>query len=255
MARGSPAARIRRTTSTRSRRRSRPGAFSGLRIEALPDASLPNKSLGRNGNGNFVLTGVEAEITAPSLPEQLLVDFTKAEADYEQKGYEVKFDRGRTPMRGRKAKAAARGRKGWAIDGNDPAKRLPRNAMFVAGTPVTVPPDATIIVRLKHESSSRDHNIGRFRLATTSLPPAAVKLEGGKIPDEIVAALAVGAGETHRRSNAARWRNFYRENTDNPAKRAEAAVDAAKKAVDDFKAGIPNVMVMRELPQPRERSS
>ena len=29
-----------------------PDCFSGVLIDALPDASLPNQSLGRNGNGN-----------------------------------------------------------------------------------------------------------------------------------------------------------------------------------------------------------
>ena len=47
------------------------GELTGLRIEALPDTTLPNQSLGRAHNGNFVLTGVEAEITAASLPQQL----------------------------------------------------------------------------------------------------------------------------------------------------------------------------------------
>ena len=33
---------------------------------------------------------------------------------------------------------AAKARKGWAIDGSDRTKRLPRKAMFIAGTPITV---------------------------------------------------------------------------------------------------------------------
>ncbi len=45
----------------------KPGAFSGLLLETFPDPSLPNQSLGRYPNGNYVLTGVEAEISATSL--------------------------------------------------------------------------------------------------------------------------------------------------------------------------------------------
>lgn len=221
------------------------GAFSGLLLEALPDASLPNQNVGRNGNGNFVLTSVEAEITAPSLSQQMAVDFTKAEADYEQKGYEVKAIVEENAPR----KKGPRSKKGWAVDG--PTKRDPRKAMFVVGTPLTIPPDATLIVRLKHESGFANHNIGRFRLSTTSLPPTTVKLEGGQTPEAIRIALAT---EPAKRTPAQRTElaKFYRANTDNPATRAEAEVTAAKKKLDDFRGGVANTMVMKELPQPRE---
>jgi hypothetical protein len=223
------------------------GSFSGLLIEVLPDASLPNQSLGRNGNGNFVLTGVEVEIAAPSLSEQLVADFARAEADYEQKGYEVKAI---VEENASKKKGARGAKKGWAVDGNDPAKRVPRKAMFVSGTPLTVPPDATIIVRLKHESIAH-HNIGRFQLKTASLPPALVKLDGGKAPETLRIALAT---EPAKRTPAQRAElaKFYRANTDNPATRADDEVAAAKKKVDEFRANVASTMVMKELPQPRE---
>ncbi|HEX3135391.1 MAG TPA: DUF1549 domain-containing protein [Planctomycetota bacterium] len=62
------------------------GSFTGVRLTVTPDASLPNQSLGRASNGNFVLSGVEAEISAPSLSQPLVADFTAAEATYQQKG-------------------------------------------------------------------------------------------------------------------------------------------------------------------------
>jgi hypothetical protein len=45
---------------------------------------------------------------------------------------------------------------------------------------------------------------------------------------------------------------FYRENTDNPASRAEAVLTEAKKKLADFQNGLSNTMVMKELPQPRD---
>jgi len=224
------------------------GSFSGLLIDVLPDDSLPNKSLGRTSNGNFILTGVEAEITAPSLSEQLVVDFTRAEADYEQKGYEVKAI---VEENGPKKKAARGPKKGWAVDGNDPDKRVPRKAMFISNVPVAVPADATIIVRLKHESSFGEHNIGRFRLKTTSLPPAVVKLDGGKTPENIRVALTAEAAK-RTAAQKADLAKFYRANIDNPATRADAEVAAARKKVDEFRMTIANTMVMKELPQPRD---
>ncbi|MEP6672937.1 MAG: PSD1 and planctomycete cytochrome C domain-containing protein [Chthoniobacter sp.] len=223
-----------------------PGDFSGLLLEAFPDPSLPGQSLGRNSNGNYVLTSVEAEISAPSLPQQLVADFTRAEADYEQKGYEVKLIvEENSPKRGKQ-----KAKKGWAIDGNDPAKKVPRKAMFITSTPLTIPPDATIMIRLKHEAIA-NHNIGRFRVSATSLPPSVVKLNGGETPKDIRDTLNI---ESAKRTPAQRTAllKFYRDNTDNPASRAESALAEAKKKFDDFKNDLPNTMVMKELPQPRE---
>ena len=220
------------------------GSFSGLLLETLPDPSLPNQSLGRNSNGNFVLTDVIAEITAPILQKPLVANFTRAEADYNQKGYEVKLIVEDKPKRGKGAK----NRQGWAIDG--PTKRDPRKAMFVTAAPLTVPENAMLRVTLRHDSIAA-HNIGRFRLSASSLPPSAVKLDGAKVPPSIIAALNA---EPAKRTPAQRTElaKFFRENTDNPAKQAEAAVAAAKKALDDFYGSVSTTMVMEEMPQPRE---
>ena len=223
------------------------GDFSALLLETFPDPSLPGHSLGRNSNGNYVLTSVEAEISAPSLPQQLVADFTRAESDYEQKGYEVKLIvEDNSPKRGKRDKA----KKGWAIDGNDPAKKVPRKAMFVTSTPLTIPVDATITVRLKHEALA-NHNIGRFRVSMSSQPPSIVKLNGGETPKAIHEALDMDAAKRTAAQRAALLK-FFRDNTDNPASRAETVLTAAKKTLEDFKLDLPNTMVMKELPQPRD---
>jgi hypothetical protein len=220
------------------------GSFSGLLLEVFPDASLPNKSLGRNSNGNFVLTDVIAEINAPGFAKPLSATFTRAEADYNQKGYEVGLIVQDKPPRGKGGKK----NQGWAIDG--PTKRDARKAMFIAGTPLTVPLNATLSVTLRHDSFA-NHNIGRFRLSATSLPPTTVKLDGAKVAPAIVAALNT---EIAKRTPAqkAELAKFYRENADNPAKRAEVAVAAAKKALDAVYAEVSSTMVMEEVAQPRE---
>ncbi|MEO6786823.1 MAG: DUF1549 and DUF1553 domain-containing protein, partial [Chthoniobacteraceae bacterium] len=223
------------------------GSFSGLLLEVFPDESLPNKSLGRNSNGNFVLTDAIAEINAPGLAKPLRATFTRAEADYNQKGYEVGLivqgvqDR---PKRGKGGKKS----QGWAIDG--PTKRDARKAMFIAGAPITLPPGATLSVTLRHDSIA-NHNIGRFRLSATSLPPSTVKLDGAQVPPTIIAAMNA---EPAKRTPAQRAElaKFFRENADNPVKRAEAAVAAAKKALDAVFAEVSNTMVMEEIAQPRE---
>lgn len=220
------------------------GTFSGLLLEVFPDASLPNQSLGRNSNGNFVLTDVIAEITSPDLEKPILATFTRAEADYNQKGYEVKLIVEEKPKGGRGAKK----RQGWAVDG--PTKKEARKAMFVTGAPLTVPENATIRVTLRHDSIA-NHNIGRFRMSTSSLPPTAVKLDGAKIPPTLIAALNV-APEQRTPAQKSEIAKFYRENTDNPVKQAETALAAAKKALDQINTGVLNTMVMREKAEPKD---
>jgi hypothetical protein len=229
-----------------------PGEFTGLLLETFPDPSLPNQSLGRAPNGNFVLTGVEAEFTVPGVSDPIVAEFTRAEADFEQKGWEVGLivrDKPK-PGKGKPAAKASKNQSGWAIEGNDPAKRLPRRAIFVCN-PITVPQGATLTIRLVHGSQHKDHQVGRFRLSTTGLPPATVKLDGAKIPDTLRAALNIEPAKRTPQQQA-ELAKFHRENTDNPAKRADTALAAAKKAVTEFNANIANVMVMKERAQPRD---
>ncbi len=129
-----------------------------------------------------MLSKIEAEINAPN-QKPTPIKFTKAEADYSQKTYEVKF-----------AIAPASG-KGWAIDGNLPENRVPRKAMFLPDAPVTVPEGATLTIRL-HFDAFTQHTIGRFRLSTTSLGTALVKLDGAGVPENIKANFSYRARAT-----------------------------------------------------------
>ena len=231
----------------------RQGQLTGLLLEALPDASLPNQSLGRASNGNFVLSGIEAEISASGVSTPLVASFIRAEADYEQKGWEVaKIVKDQPkPVTGKKAaKAAPAGKSGWAIDGNDPTKRLPRKALFVC-EPLTVPAGATLTVRLVHGSPYGDHNMGRFRLSTTSLPPGTLKLDGGKVP-EIVRAALLAEPAKRTPQQTAELAKFFRENGDHPVRKAEAAVTAATKAIKDLQDDFSSTMIFKELPKPKQ---
>ena len=58
--------------------------FTGVLLECLPDARLPNKSLGRYSNGAFVLTRVEGEIV-PANGKPLPLKFTRIESDYRRR--------------------------------------------------------------------------------------------------------------------------------------------------------------------------
>jgi hypothetical protein len=227
-----------------------PGTFSGLLLEVLPDASLPAQSVGRHPKGNFVLSGVEAEIRAPSLKEPLIVPFTVADASYSQKGYGIESlipEKSAKPARAKKEVKSNRG-SGWAVDG--PSRKEPSRALLVTSTSISIPPDAKISIQLKHEALS-NHSMGRFRLSYTRASPETVTLDGGvSVPEKIRKILDL---EIAKRSPAQvkELTAFFRSGFDSPIKRADTALASAKGEYDSFEAAVPSSMVMRELPTPR----
>jgi hypothetical protein len=221
------------------------GIFGGLLLEVFPDASLPNQSLGRGSNGNFVLTGVQMQLSGKP-QEGLEIPISKAEADYEQNGYGV------ANILSNAGNPEGKKGKGWAIDGNAADKRVPRRAMFLPATPVTVPAGAVLTVQLKHHSTFGDHQIGHFRLSTTALDPAQVKLDGGTgLPPAISQLLS---GDPGKASEADRkvLDAYFRENSEHPVKTAGAALDAAKEKRALYEGALPSVMVMKERAEPRD---
>jgi len=226
------------------------GLLSGIRLEVLPDPSLPGGSVGRNDNGNFVLTRVEAELTAPSLAKPVKLVFTEVEADYSQKGWGIESlipaDRAKKAKRAT-TKGGNRG-KGWAVDGN--TRRDPNSAMFLTAEAHSVPADATLTVRLVHTTLSK-HQIGRFKLNITQAPQESLTLEGdGTAPQDIRAILAT-APDLRNAKQKALLSAFFRTGFDSPVRRADAALAAARKKHDAFENALPDVMVMKELPEPR----
>ncbi len=229
------------------------GPFTGVRLAVLPDASLPNHSLGRAGNGNFVLSGIEAEIIAPSLAQPLVADFTAAEASYQQKGWEVAQIVRDQPKAGDKKKGTdakkPKNQTGWAVDGNDEKNRIERRAMFLCPT-IEVPERATITIRLIHGSPYADHNIGRFALSTARLPMNVMKIDGAKVDDSVREGLHIAPGKRSAKQKE-ELAKFFKDSSDNPLRRAEAELVSARKAVEDLQNEMTATMVMRELPKPR----
>ncbi|MCA9062562.1 MAG: PSD1 domain-containing protein [Planctomycetaceae bacterium] len=214
--------------------------LTGLMIETLPDAGLPAQSLGRGFNGNFVLTGVTAQLSAPELSEPVPVTLTDARADYEQAGWTAES------IRTNEVEAAAgESQRGWAIDGNDPAKRLTRRLMFRISEAGKIPPDAVLQVRLFHQSQYRDHNVGRFRISVSSASPELVSLNEAGLPSLIQQILAVPADQrtTDQKKSLT---NYFAASVPNGVSAAESAIKDAQAALTDYRDRLPTTMVMKE---------
>jgi hypothetical protein len=209
------------------------GKFGGLRLEVLPDASLAGGGgFGRAGNGNIVVTKLEAEIEPPGDAKVIPVELKRAEADYEQDGWPAA-----SVLKGEKGK-------GWAIDGHLPDKRQPRHIAVFPDRSVTVPENSRLVIRLRQEAFD-GHAIGRFRLAFSPDEPSLLGVAGVKLPDVVKAGLAVDR-EQRTPEQKAEIAKFYRANVDGPIRRAEVARDAARKSIDAFRDSLPSAMVMKE---------
>jgi hypothetical protein len=208
-----------------------PGKISGVLLECFPDPSLPVQSLGRYPNGNFVLTRIDAQLTAPSLKVPQPVKLRKPIADYSQKGWDISMvnDGNKT--------------KGWAVDG--PTRKDPRKALFAFDSLVEVPADATITVTLHHEAIAQ-HNIGRFRISVSNKNPETLGLDGTTIPPEVRSALAV-VPEKRKPKEQNSLQKYFREKVPNDLRKADADLATSRKGVADFKKNLPSTMVMREV--------
>ncbi|MHC4878489.1 MAG: PSD1 and planctomycete cytochrome C domain-containing protein [Planctomycetota bacterium] len=216
--------------------------FSGVLIDVFPDKSLPNQSLGRGSNGNFVLTGVSASISSSNLKQPIEVDFARSIADYNQPSWTADVIVGNASKKG----AAAKNLKGWAVDGNSADKRLHRRLLLAAKSRVDVPADATLTVTLQHDSQFGDHNVGRFRVSTSTLAPGSLDFDGSGLPQEVRGALLV---ESEDRSKAHQkvLTDYFQKNIDNPIRKAEQQLAAAKKKVTDYRNSLPTTMIMKEV--------
>ena len=206
------------------------GALGGFLLECFPDASLPERSLGRYSNGNFVLTKVEAKISAPSLTKPMSVKLRKAVADYSQKNWTIAMVNDGNAS------------KGWAVDG--PTRKEPCKALFAFDALVDVPADATITVTLNHEALSQ-HNIGRFRISVSQSNPETLGLDGTTVPNEVRDALAVASDKRIPKQKKA-LQKYFREKVPNELRKADVALAAAKKRAADFAKSLPSTMIMRE---------
>lgn len=208
-------------------------AIAALRLEALMHESLPQGSVGRYPNGNFVLSGIEAELISSEGAAPIPLAFQRAEAEYSQKDWSIDFVLKNVP------------RKGWAIDGHVPEVRQPRQAWFHLAEPRTVPAGAILVVRLKQEALDQ-HNIGRFRLSAAEQTVAEPS-----IPLAVRLALAL---ESEQRTEAQKQAitTYFRQHHAGPLTEADRAFERDRKAFTEFDEKIPSVMVMAEMPQPRD---
>ncbi len=149
------------------------GRLSGLRLEAIPDKSLPKKGAGRSRNdGNFVLSGLRLQLKATEGDAKEL-PLATAIADFSQENYPVEHV----------LKNPEPAKHGWAVS---PKQTESHVAVFTLAQPTEIPTGAELIVTLDHqfEFAYPGFSLGRFRLSITRDESPTLK---PSLPDDIQA--------------------------------------------------------------------
>ncbi len=151
--------------------------IAALRIEVLPDPSLPEQGLGRASDGRFILSALELRHTTHSdSTEPPLVYISAAQADLNQKpkkeptGYDMMPGSIESAIvvepLGADGKEARWGGRGWSIV--DDERKAPHEAVLVPLEPLETNEASVLRLSLHHTSSAKFKSlIGRLRLSVT----------------------------------------------------------------------------------------
>jgi hypothetical protein len=131
--------------------RSKLSSITAIRLEALPDETLPQGGPGRDSEGNFFLSDFDIQIAGKP------VVWKSARADESQKGYSVEN------LTKKKPGVLS----GWAIDMDD-KQPLRRQAVFIPRDTLTVPAGSVLTITMKHQMRHSSRNLGRFRISVTA---------------------------------------------------------------------------------------
>ena len=123
---------------------------TAIRLEVLPDKTLPAQGPGRAANGNFVLSEFNAKaLTNGPEKTEKIIKFSNVTADYSQNGWPV---------------ANARDQKedtGWGIAGSIGRSHI---ATFQTAAETPIKAGTTLVFTMSQQFSDGQHSIGKFRL-------------------------------------------------------------------------------------------
>ena len=204
-----------------------------LRLEVLPDKSLPSNGPGRAGNGNFVLSEVLATIV-DGKGNSREVQFSSARADIEQT-FAAEDHPDQKWSAASVVDPKARGKQyGWAIlPGAGQAHQL----VLRPDSPFDLKSGEKLILELKQLHGYGSHTIGRFRVALTSSAAAADQPPGTAPTRELIEEFASANPDKSDKLFAA-----FKSTTPALADIRNALADA-KKSKSDLEASIPRCLV------------
>ena len=212
--------------------------ITGIRLEALPDASLPNGGPGRDYYGNFMLRDVRVE-AGPSAQQLSKVTFKQVATDDD------------APPLENKDGEAGRVKQLWIVDASHGAAR---GALKVSGgtegrvrvqlilipdKPIQADANGMIRVSIEQFSEFKGVNLGKFRLAVTSAPNPEFAAE---VKASLRPVLSIPPSE--RTAEQADGAIVHFRNLDPELKPLRDKIVSLKRDIDAL--GIPKALIMSE---------
>ena len=211
--------------------------ITGVRVETIPDPSLPRGGPGRDAYGHFRVTGLHVMAAPASESGQppRAIRFEALKVNDSASAFEPR------DLIDPNAGGSDRRRGSWAINAMRDAERVPRHAVLAAAAPFGIPGGTRITVRIDHLDGTIGQGIGRFKLSVTD---AANPLEGADLPARVRPTLALPVAE-RKAAQADELAAMFRS-TSPLLKPGREALAAARKALADLQ--IPSTLVMKERP-------
>ena len=217
----------------------------GLRLEALPDDSLPAKGPGRSGNGNFVVTELAVRVRQADGTERP-VALSAAQASFEQtvagEGHPDKVWTAASAIDG----DARGGGFGWAI-----LPEVGRGQRLVVEfkEQMVVAEKETLTVEIRQNHGHGHHTLGRFRMGLTSDAQVVRARPLMPPPQEILDLLVIPPAQRDAAQNEKLLAHFKSICPELAPLRQQLA--DARKARADFEGTLPRTLVAVALEQPR----
>jgi hypothetical protein len=186
-----------------------------VRLELLPDDSLPNKGPGRAPNGNLVLTRFLVTAAPKSNPAAgTKVKLERPKADFEQSGF---------PARNAIDSDEQGDPTGWAIA---PRFGVAHSAIFYVDSPAGGD-GGSVLTFVMDNQFGQQHVVGKFRLSVNTDPAAA---DVPLVP-EPVAAIAKLAADKRTPEQKAQIADYYRNSVDPQVAADRARLEALRTLV------------------------
>ena len=217
--------------------------ITGLKLEVLPDPSLPSGGPARSDSGVFILTDIKVQIRPKGASQSREIPVISAVADYspdpkKHNGYgDIAHSFDDDP------------RNGWANFDRPPGE--PHVAIWAFAQPETLAPNEELIIELRQRALLPRHTLGRFRLSLTDhAGPAVRSIEPA--PLEIWNALS----NADRQSPPGPLRTRLKEQflfDHEPYRPFKEFLEQARSNLSDTKALVEKlqVMILQERAEPR----
>ena len=209
------------------------GKVTAVRLETIRHDSFARKSLSR-GNGNFVLSNFSVTHIKNADGRSGEVAIREAIASFEQKSWPVK-----NALDGKSDT-------GWAVDGQVSSDRDPI-AVFRFKQPVEIADGDRLVVQLE-QKAVEFHNIGRFRLTTSTMDNPQLDDNTLGIPSQFLATIAKWpqVDDAERQALAKHYRSIAPALADSRTRLA-----SQKKAKEELDKQIPLTLIT-QTQNPRE---